>query len=486
MTYDVLIVGGGITGCMTAYRLSGYKLRVALAEAADDVAMGATKANSAIVHAGYDAVPGTLKAKFNVAGCAEMPELARLLDVPYKNCGSLVCAFSEEEMPVLQELIERGEKNGVPGLEIVSGERAREIEPTLSDNVYAALWAPTAGIVCPYELCIAAGEVAAQNGCDFYFDFPVERIKMAEGRLVAVSHGREIAARFVVNAAGVYAAELARASGEEDFPVDIIPRRGEYALLDKGKGPRVRRVVFACPSERGKGILVSPTVDGNGIVGPHAHRVDSGDDTSVTSEGLEEVFAGGKKLVPGVSSRDMITSFAGVRATPSTGDFYVKPSERIPGLLHLVGIESPGLASSPALSHAAVKLLGEMGLALEENPDAKMTRPPKIRFRLLRASEKNELIKRDPSYGRIVCRCETITDGEILDAIRRPLGARDLDMVKRRVRAGMGRCQGGFCSPRVAEILSKELGIPLGDVTKKGRGSEIVPRDSESDGELGG
>jgi len=231
---------------------------------------------------------------------------------------------------------------------------------------------------------------------------------------------------------------------------------------------------------------VSPTVDGNVIVGPNAHRVDSGDDTSVTSEGLEEVFAGGKKLVPGVSSRDMITSFAGVRATPSTGDFYVKPSERIPGLLHLVGIESPGLASSPALSHAAVKLLGEMGLALEENPDAKMTRPPKIRFRLLRASEKNELIKRDPSYGRIVCRCETITEGEILDAIRRPLGARDLDMVKRRVRAGMGRCQGGFCSPRVAEILSKELGIPLGDVTKKGRGSEIVPRDSESDGELGG
>lgn len=484
MTYDVLIVGGGITGCMTAYRLSGYRLRVAVAEATGDVAMGATKANSAIVHAGYDAVPGTLKAKYNVAGCAEMPELARLLDVPYNNCGSLVCAFSEDDMPALRELLERGEKNGVPGLEIVSGERARELEPALSEEIYAALWAPTAGIVCPYELCIAAGETAARNGCDFYFNFPVERIRAADGHLVAESRGREISARFVVNAAGAHSAELAVKSGDLDFPVEIIPRRGEYGLLDKGKGSRVRRVVFACPTERGKGILVSPTVDGNVIVGPNAHRVESADDTSTTSEGIEEVFEGGRRLVPGVSPRDMITSFAGVRATPSTGDFYVRPSERVSGLLHLVGIESPGLAASPALSRAAVELLGEMGLHLEENPDAVMERPPVVRFRLLRASEKNELIKRDPSYGRIVCRCETITEGEILDAIRRPLGARDIDMVKRRVRAGMGRCQGGFCSPRVAELLAKELGISLGEVTKKGCGSELVPRDCERDGEL--
>lgn len=486
MTYDVLIIGGGITGTMTAYRLSGYRLRVALAEATGDVAMGATKANSAIVHAGYDAKPGTLKAKYNVAGCAEMPELARLLDVPYKNCGSLVCAFSEEEIPALRELVERGEINGVPNLEIVTGERARELEPSLSEEVCAALWAPTAGIVCPYELCIAAGETAARNGCDFYFNFPVERVEIGDGCLIAKSNGREIKARYIVNAAGVYSAELARNSGEDDFPVEIIPRRGEYALLDKGRGPRVRRVLFMCPTERGKGILVSPTVDGNVIVGPNAHRVESADDTAVTSEGLDEVYEGGRRLVPAVSPRDMITSFAGVRATPSTHDFYIKPSERIPGLLHLVGIESPGLASSPAISRAAVELLGEMGLKLEENAEADMTRPTKVRFRLLRASEKNELIKRDPSFGRIVCRCETITEGEILDAIRRPIGARDLDMVKRRVRAGMGRCQGGFCSPRVAELLSKELGIPLGDVTKKGCGSEIVPCGCESEGELGG
>jgi glycerol-3-phosphate dehydrogenase len=483
MIYDVLVIGGGITGCMTAYRLSGYRLRIALAEAADDVAMGATKANSAIVHAGYDAVPGTLKAKYNVAGCAEMPALARLLDVPYNNCGSLVCAFSEEEVGALEELLERGEKNGVPGLAIVSGERARELEPTLSEKVCAALWAPTAGIVCSFELCIAAGESAARNGCDFYFNFTVDSIKQRDGYLTAYSRGSEISARYIVNAAGVNAAKIARLAGEEDFPVEIIPRRGEYALLDKSRGPRVGRVLFACPTERGKGILVSPTVHGNVIVGPNARQVETGDDTSTTGEGLEEVYEGGRRLVPAISPRDAITQFSGVRATPTTGDFYVRPSERVPGLLHLAGIESPGLASSPALSRAAVGLLGEMGLELVENPEADMSRPEKIRFKELDAGEKNALIARNPSFGRIVCRCETITEGEILDAIRRPIGARSLDMVKRRVRAGMGRCQGGFCSPRVVELLAEQLRIPLGEVTKKGCGSEISPREKRTDGE---
>ena len=475
MTYDVLVIGGGVTGCMTAYRLSKYKLSVALAEAADDVAMGATKANSAIVHAGYDAHPCTLKAELNVAGCAEMSELAVLLDVPYKNCGSLVCAFSDTERKTLGELFERGRQNGVPGLEIITGERAREIEPELSGEVVAALYAPTAGIVCPYELCTAAGEVAAQNGCEFFFDFPVDTITRENGCFSVKSLGRALSARYIVNAAGVNADEIAHIAGEKEFPVRIIPRRGEYIVLDKSRGGLARHVLFACPSELGKGILVAPTVDGNIIIGPNARQVRGGDDTSTTSEGLDEIAAGGRRLIPAISPRDAITSFAGIRATPSAGDFYVRPSKKIPGLLHLAGIESPGLASSPALSRLAAELLGEMGLALEEKSDFIGARPPKIRFNELSSDEKNALIARDPAYGRIICRCETITEGEVLDAIRRPLGARDLDMVKRRVRAGMGRCQGGFCSPRVAELIARETGVSLSEVTKKGVGSEITP-----------
>lgn len=480
MKYDVIIIGGGITGAMTAYRLSEYRLSVALVEAEDDVAMGATKANSAIVHAGYDAHPDSLKAKLNVAGCAEMPELTRLLDVPFKNCGSLVCAFSEAERQTLGELLDRGAVNGVPGLEIISGERARVLEPALSGEVVAALYAPTAGIVCPYELCTAAGEVAARNGACFYFDFPVDGILRAVGGFAVLSRGRRLEADYIINAAGLGAAEIAKLAGEAEFP-KITPRRGEYIVLDKSRGGLVKSVLFACPSDKGKGILVSPTVDGNLIVGPNARAVD-GYDTATTPEGLEEIISGGRRLVPSVSPRDAITSFAGVRATPSTGDFYIKPSDTVPGLLHLAGIESPGLVSSPAISRFAVELLGGMGLRLEKNPDFVAERPRKIRFRELDADERNALIARDPSYGRVICRCETITEGEILDAIRRPLGARDLDMVKRRVRAGMGRCQGGFCSPRVAELLAHELGIPLGEVTKKGIGSEITPMTSEADG----
>lgn len=473
--YDIVIIGAGITGCMTAYKLARYRLRVAVAEAGADVAEGCTRANSAIVHAGYDPEPGTHKALLNVRGCAEMPSLCRLLGVRYTASGSLVAAFSEDEIPKLRELYERGVKNGVPGLEIIGGDRLREMEPNIADNAVAALWAPTAGIVCPYGLCIAAAEAAASAGTEFIFNYKVNAIKKeSELFYISACDGRVLTAKFAVNAAGVSADEIAAMAGETDFPARIIPRRGEYMILDKSEGRTVNRPLFSVPTEKGKGILLTPTVDGNIIVGPNAHIVDDAKDTSTTASGLAEIAAGAAKTVKRLNLRSVITSFSGIRPTPACGDFYIRPSDKTVGLLHLAGIESPGLASSPAIGGYAVELLAGMGLKLEERPDFDGTRPVSVRFDELDDNAKNELIKKNPAYGKIICRCESVTEGEIIDAIRRPLGARSVDAVKRRTRAGMGRCQGGFCSVRVAAILARELGTGMDEVTKNGGKSYIL------------
>ncbi|MCQ2432983.1 MAG: NAD(P)/FAD-dependent oxidoreductase [Clostridia bacterium] len=480
MLYDVLIIGAGITGAMTARKLAKYQLSVCVAEAAGDVAMGATKANSAIVHAGFDAECGTLKAKLNVQGCAMMKDEIKELDVPYKNNGSLVCAFSDEEVKHLEKLKARGDTNGVPDLEIIDGKRLHEMEPNVSPDAIAALWAPSAGIVCPYELCIAACENANVNGVDFRFNFRVVSIEKKDG-VFFVSDGKDtIEAKYVVNASGVHSDEIAKIAGDEiDFAV--IPRRGEYMLLDRAEGKQASATLFACPSANGKGILVSPTVDGNLILGPTAKAIDDKDDTATTQAGLDEVIRGALHLMPKVNTRAVITQFSGVRPTPvgadgdiTKSDFCIRISEKVPGLLHLAGIESPGLASSPAVGAYAVELLEKMGLSLNEKPDYKPGRPEKIRFRELNAEQRAEVIKKNPLYGKIICRCETVTEGEIVDAIRRPLGARDLDMVKRRTRAGMGRCGSGFCSPRTVEILARELGVSMAEITKCGGDSVIL------------
>lgn len=481
MNYDVCIIGAGITGAMTARKLAAYDVSVAVLEAAGDVAMGATKANSAIVHAGFDAEEGTLKARLNVAGCAMMPAECAELDVPYDNCGSLVCAYSDEEIRHLEKLLARGIANGVPGLRIVGGEELRRMEPKISPDAVAALWAPTAGIVCPYELCIAACEHAAINGAQFYLNFPVVSIAKEDG-LFVVSDGKQvIRARYLVNACGVHSAEMAQLAGEENFPIRIIPRRGEYMLLDRAEGDTAEHVLFSCPSANGKGILVSPTVDGNLILGPTAAAIDDPDDTATTEAGLSLVQTGARHLVPGVNTRAVITQFSGVRPTPvgadgdiTKSDFYIHISEQIPGLLHLAGIESPGLASSPAVGEYAVELLAGMGLKLDKKENYMTGRPEKIRFRELTDEERSAVIAKNPLYGKIICRCETVTEGEIVDAIHRPIGARDLDMVKRRTRAGMGRCGSGFCSPRTVEILARELGVPMDEITKCGGGSVIL------------
>lgn len=481
MQYDVCIIGAGITGAMTARKLAAYDVSVAVLEAASDVAMGATKANSAIVHAGFDAEEGTLKARLNVAGCAMMPAECAELDVPYHNCGSLVCAYSEDEVRHLEKLLARGVANGVPALRIIGQEELRQMEPKISPDAVAALWAPTAGIVCPYELCIASCEHAAVNGADFYLNFRVTSIAKEDGVFVISDGERVIRANYLVNACGVHSAEIAVLAGEEDFPIRIIPRRGEYMLLDRAEGETAAHVLFSCPSANGKGILVSPTVDGNLILGPTAAAIDDPDDTATTDAGLALVQSGARHLVPSVNTRAVITQFSGVRPTPvgadgdiTKSDFYIRVSTQIPGLLHLAGIESPGLASSPAVGAYAVELLSGMGLELKEKETYQPGRPEKIRFRELSDAERSAVIAKNPLYGKIICRCETVTEGEIVDAIHRPLGARDLDMVKRRTRAGMGRCGSGFCSPRTVEILARELGVPMDEITKCGGDSVIL------------
>ena len=475
-SYDIVIIGAGITGSMLAMKLSKYKLGIAVVEATCDLAGGATRANSAIVHAGFDALPGTLKAKLNARGCAELPEIARRLDVPYKNNTSLVAAFGEEDEKTLHELLERGLANGVPGLEIIGKERLHELEPNISPDATAALLAPTAGIVCPYELNMACAENAAVNGADFFFDFKVDHITSGEDGITVSSGDRSVTAKFAVNCAGVHSDEIAKMV-EPDYPISIIPRRGEYMILDKAEGKTCSATIFTVPSKEGKGILVTPTVDGNLLVGPNAHEVGR-DDTSTTAPGLSEIQSAARRIVPGINLRAVITSFAGVRPTPSDGDFHIEPSAALPNFLNMVGIESPGLASSPAVASYAIDVLTKMGLELTARDDyipfrtanGHMRRP----FRELSDDEKLALAKEIPEYGRIICRCETITEGDILAAIHRPLGARTIDMVKLRTRAGMGRCQGGFCSPRVAEILSRELNIPLDEITKRGGNSLLL------------
>lgn len=475
--YDIAIIGAGVTGAMLAHKLAKYKLSVAVLEAGCDVASGASRANSAIVHAGFDAVCGTLKAKLNVRGCAELPVLAKQLDVPYKNNTSLVVAFGEEDEKTLETLLERGRKNGVPKLEIIDSKRLHEMEPNLSEEATAALYAPTAGIICPYDLTMAAAENACINGCEFYFDYKVDKIER-DGDILTICAGeKSVRARYAANCAGIHSDEIARMIDPE-FKIKLIPRRGEYMVLDKAEGKTVSATIFMVPGKAGKGILVSPTVDGNLLVGPNAHKVDFKDDTSTEAAGLDEISSGARRLVPSVNLRAVITSFAGVRPTPDTDDFHIEPSAVAGNFLNLVGVESPGLASSPAVAEYAIEQLAKMGVTLtirdDYNPfrteNGHMRKP----FRELSSEEKAELCKAEPAYAKIICRCETITEGDILAAIRRPLGAKTVDMVKMRTRAGMGRCQGGFCSPRVVEILAKELGVSPMEIKKRDCDSDIL------------
>ncbi|MCL2099985.1 MAG: FAD-dependent oxidoreductase, partial [Oscillospiraceae bacterium] len=435
--YDILIIGAGVAGALIARELGRYNLKTALIDKESDVACGTTKGNSAIIHAGFDAACGTLKAKLNVEGCALMPQLAAELGVHYKNNGSLVCAFSDEETAQLEILKKRGETNGVPKLRIISGEELFGLEPNLSREVKAALYAPTAGIICPYFLTIAAAECAVLNGCDLFLDFEAEKItRCGDYFSVETPDQKKLEAKFIINSAGLYSDKIAALFGEDTEDYKITPRRGEYMVFDKLIGNTVSATLFAVPSDKGKGVLVAPTVDGNLIVGPNAEKTNR-EDISTTADGLAEIQHNAVRLVPELNMRRVITSFAGLRATPKNEDFNIFISKNA---LHLIGIESPGLAASPAIALYVVNMLKNNGINLTPKSDFNPVITGKKAFREMSDDERYEAVRKNNLYAKIICRCETVTEAEIVDFINSPCPARNLDAVKRRTRAGMGRC----------------------------------------------
>ncbi len=463
---DVIIIGAGVSGCAVARELSRYQLDICVVEKESDICEGTSKANSGIVHGGFDAETGSLKAKLNVLGNQMMEEMSRKLDFEFRRNGSMVVCWSEKEKTVLEELLERGIKNGVQGMEILDRRQALELEPNLADEVYAVLYVPTGGIVCPFGMNIAYAENAALNGVEFRLGTQVQSIeKMKGGYRVQTDQGT-LETKYLINAAGVYADVFHNMVSEKK--IHIIPRRGDYCLLDKTAGGLVSHTIFQLPSEKGKGILVTPTIHGNLMLGPTAIDIEDKEATATTAQGLNEVMEKCVKSVKNIPMRQVITSFAGLRAHEDNGDFIIEEVEDAKGFIDVAGIESPGLSSAPAIGLYVRDILAGM-TELKEKDNFVETRKGIVRFKELSKEEQNRLIKENPSYGQIVCRCEEITEGEILDAIHRPLGATTLDGIKRRTRAGMGRCQAGFCTPKTMEILSKELQMELKDIRKTGR-----------------
>ncbi len=469
--FDIAIIGGGVVGGMVARKLAAYKLDICILEKESDVAMGATRANSAIVHAGFDAKEGSLKAKFNVRGSCMMEELAHELGVKYKKNGSLVIGFSEDDRAALSSLCERGRANGVKDIRVVERDELKALEPNISDNALCALYAPTGAIICPYELTIAAIGNAMDNGAKLFLNFPVDAIRREDGGYKICSGDKYVVAKYVINAAGLYSDEIAKMVGDHSFSVHA--RRGEYILLDRECGGIAKHTIFRVPSKMGKGILVTPTVDGNLLLGPTSEDIGDKDDTSVTRHGLDRVIReAGENLSVNVPINKSITSFCGLRAVGDTGDFIIKESAE--NFITLGGIESPGLSSAPAIAEYTAELLSGMGAELSPREDFDPIRAPRHTFREGTLEEKEEMINKDPSYGRIICRCETVSEGEILDAIRSNPPALTVDAVKRRTRSGMGRCQGGFCGTYVMELIAKERGVAFEEVTKSGGKSAIV------------
>lgn len=469
--FDVVIIGAGVSGCASARELSRYNLNVCVVEKEEDVCCGTTKANSAIVHAGFDAENGSLMAKLNVEGSEMMEALSKELDFHYKRNGSLVVCLHEEERPNLQALYERGVKNGVKDLRIIEREELVKLEPNISDEAVAALYAPTGAIVCPFGLNYALAENAATNGVEFKFDTAVTGFEKKNDTWVVKTSQGDIETKYVVNAAGVYADVFHNMVSEDK--IHITARRGDYCLLDRATEGFVSHTIFQLPGKYGKGVLVTPTVHGNTLVGPTAIDIDDKDGTNTTQQGIDELTQKAGTTVKNLPIRQVITSFAGLRAHEDGHEFIIKELEDAKGFIDCAGIESPGLSSAPAIGKMVAGIVAELtGASLKDNFVA--TRKGILDPKTLSKEEYAALIKEKPEYGNIICRCEMITEGEIMDAINRPVGAKSLDGVKRRTRAGMGRCQAGFCSPRTMEIIARERGIDYADVTKSGGESKII------------
>jgi glycerol-3-phosphate dehydrogenase len=471
MMYDVVIIGAGVIGSAIARETARYNVSACVIEKEEDVCCGTSKANSAIVHAGFDATPGSLKAKLNVEGSKMMEQLSSELDFPYSRNGSLVVCTSEQDPSLLLTLREKGIKNGVVGLKILDRKELLEMEPNLADDVMSALYAPTGAIVCPFHLTMALAENAYTNGVEFYLNTKVESIEKENNTYHVKTNRQEINAKIVINAAGVYADELNNMVSQHKF--HITARKGEYMLLDKAAGDHVSHTIFQLPSKMGKGVLVSPTVHGNLIIGPTAVDIQDKDGINTTREGLDLIGQKAAQSVKDLPLRQVITSFAGLRAHEDCDDFIIEEAFDSYGFINVAGIESPGLSSAPAIGVMVAEMIRGR-LSPTRRDDFIATRKGILRPDTLTMEDRNKLIKEQPAYGNIICRCEMITEGEIIDAIHRPLGARSLDALKRRTRAGSGRCQAGFCSPRTMDILEREVPMQMSDITKCGGNSNIL------------
>ncbi len=490
MRYDVVIIGAGVNGCAIARELSRYELKIAVLEKCKDICEGTSKANSGIVHAGYDAKNGTLKAKLNVAGSRMMEQLSKDLEIPYQQNGSLVLCFAQQDIPRLQELKQRGENNGVEKLRIIEKEELSQLEPEIGEQVVAALYVPTGGIVCPFGLTIALAENAVENGAEFFLDTEVTGIEKAETyyKINTIRNHKEkecFEASMVINAAGVYADVIHNMVSNEK--IEIEPRKGEYLLYDKSAGSLVHHTLFQLPTALGKGILVTPTIHGNLLTGPTAVDIADKEGVDITSEGLAVVKEKASLSVKEVPFRDVITSFAGLRARlvksaplknqeglyQKEQDFMIGEIPDAPGVIDVAGMESPGLSCAPATGVYVTELVVEK-LHPSKKDKFIATRKGIPSMALASDKERHALIQKNPAYGNVICRCEMVTEGEIMDAIHRPLGATTTDGVKRRTRAGMGRCQSGFCNPKVVEILARELGVDESEILKSQEGSYYV------------
>lgn len=473
--YDVVIIGGGVVGGAIARELSRYKIRIALLEKEIDVSFGTSKSNSGIIHAGFHSSPGTLQAKLCVKGNRSIDRLCEELEFPFERRGSLMTAFSEEELLTLRTYYKRGVENNVPDTELLGREKTLEMEPYLNPDTLGALYAPTTGVIGPYEFCYALIENALQNGVDLFTREKVIRIRRDDAQAIRIEteRGSNFSGQFVINAAGLFADEVAASAGIADFK--IVPRKGEEYLLDRRVGNLVRRVIYPVPTPTSKGLLVIPTVDGPVMVGPTAIDVESKTDLDTTADGLKKVFEHAQKMVPSIRSSDIITSFAGLRPVATGGDFIIATT-KMKGFINAAGIQSPGLTSAPAIAEMVRDILLKEGLRLESKPDFIAHRKGILHIRKAvenRDYDKVEAaIRANPDYGKIVCRCENVTHAEISEAVKR--GHTCLDSIKFSTRALTGRCQGGFCMSRIMKIIEKETGTPIEKITKKGPGSEIL------------
>lgn len=476
--YDIVIIGAGVSGCAVAKELSKYQIRICVIEKETDICEGTSKANSGIVNAGFDPEPGKLCAKLNARGAEMLAQIAVELDIPYKRNGTMVVCSNPNDLPMLKVLYDRGNTNGVRGLRILNREEALQMEPNLADGVCGALLAPTGGIICPFTLTLAFAEVAAANGVEFRLGEAVTDIKKdGEGYRLTTSRG-QAKAKYVINAAGVYADVFHNMVSENK--IHILPRKGEYCLMDKIPEDYLHHTIFPVPSAMGKGVIVSPTVHGNMLIGPTAVDVENKEDTSTTAEGLARVIKMSALSVKNIPYNTIITSFAGLRAHEDGDDFIIEEVPDAKGFIDVAGIKSPGLASSPMVALYVRNILGSF-CELKEKTSYVKERKGIIRFADLSVKEQEALIRENPAYGRMICRCEKVTEGEILEAVRRPLGATTMDGIKRRTRAGMGRCQAGFCTPRVMEILSEELGIGMEKICKNREGSVLIKGRNKDD-----